>query len=493
MEHKEVVKMASNLADHPHVLKHFMCDRLVTFAANTTWVHTMSGYLEVLLEIHEENTTDIEVFNNKHIRIIEDLTEATPFSLSRVTVFRSSNFAFSTRVIMFQLNPESMSTDGAILGKEWHIAAEGHEDYLLIMKVLHWIHQHDRVTVRTLRSRYVELNVGPSTRPAECTIKAATGRSDVLNALKLIEEMKKQQNLEITITELDIHGLEINDRVFTKMLLDTLKFNTVTRSITIWKDHIPRFFTGVINIFDFEPSPCIIASLGNLMTSLEKLNLEKCNTTHQVADQMAQSLPYCRNLKSMHLGFNKATGLIEKLIGRQSAPGFHFLQNLDLTDANLSKVDISSLSQAVGSGGLSKLNTLGLSRNVLTDCMANLFGTNCYPEFTSLQELDLSQTSLNNDDLLRVSAAVKHRQLPKLRRLNLAGNDLEEMEDAVINLIENCREQYKETILLYFFDCISDSENSDSDDSNDYFGKFRNRIESLCRQTNVEICDYYIW
>ena len=226
------------------------------------------------------------------------------------------------------------------------------------------------------------------------------------------------------------------------MLLDTLKFNTVTRSITIRKYHVPRFYTGLINkheLVDFEPSPCIIASLGNLMTSLEKLNLEKCNTTHQVADQMAQSLPYCRNLRSMHLGFNKATGLIEKLIGQQSAPGFHFLQNLDLTDANLSKADISSLSQTVGSGGLSKLNTLGLSRNVLTDCMANLFGTNGYPEFTSLQELDLSETSMNNDDLLRVAAAVKHRQLPKLRRLNLAGNDLEEMEDAVINLIENCR------------------------------------------------------
>ena len=487
MEHKEVVKMASNLADHPHVLRHFMCDRLVTFAAKTTCVHFMSECLKDLLEIHEENTTDIEVFNNKHIRIIEDLTKATPFSLSRVTVFRSNpnpNFALSTRLIMFQLNPVSMSTDGAILGKEWHIAAEGHEDYLLIMKVLHWIHQHDRVTVRTLRSRYVKLNVGPSTRPAECTIKAATGRSDVLNALKLIEEMKKQQNLEITITELDIHGLEINDRVFTKMLLDTLKFNTVMRSITIRK----YYYTGVIN--KHEPSPCIIASLGNLMTSLEKLNLEKCNTTHQVADQMAQSLPYCRNLKSVRLGFNKATGLIEKLIGQQSAPGFHFLQNLDLTDVNLSKADISSLSQAVGSGGLSKWNTLGLSRNVLTYCMANLFGTNCYPEFKSLQELDLSLTSLNNDDLLRVSAAVKHRQLPKLRRLNLAGNDLEEMEDAVINLIENCREQYKETILLYFFYCISNSENSYSDDSNDYSGKFRNRMESLCRQTNAEICEY---
>ena len=162
------------------------------------------------------------------------------------------------------------------------------------------------------------------------------------------------------------------------------------------------------------------------------------------------------------------------------------MQNLDLSDANLSKADISSLSQAIACGRLSQLKILELSGNVLTDCMANLFGTNDYPKFASLQELDLSETSLNNDDLLRVSAAVKHGQLPQLRSLNLARNDVEEMEDTVINLTENCKEQYKETILLYLFYCDS----SDSDDSNDNSVKFLIRMESLCLKTNVEICEY---
>ena len=40
----------------------------------------------------------------------------------------------------------------------------------------------------------------------------------------------------------------------------------------------------------------------------------------------------------------------------------------------------------------------------------------------------------------------------------------------------------------YFFS--SDSENSDSYDSNDNSVKFLIRMESLCLQTNVEICEY---
>ena len=197
--HQEVVTMANNLAVHPHTLVgDFICDRLATFVSSKPKLSII--ITEDFLRAFTTGTVkapDANVGNNKHIRIVENLTEAASFSLSRVTVFRSSNFALFTRTMMYQLNPESMSTSGGILGKEWHIANEGPEDCLLIIRVLHWIHQHDQVTVTTLSSRYGELNVteagiGTGTRPAECTIKATPGRAqDVLNALKLLKEVEK--------------------------------------------------------------------------------------------------------------------------------------------------------------------------------------------------------------------------------------------------------------------------------------------------------------
>ena len=101
-------------------------------------------------------------------------------------------------VIMCQLYLESMSTNSNILAKVCTIEAEGPKDAFFITKILQWIHQHDRVTVKTLRSRYVTLKVievaiGPGTRQAECTIRAAAGTADdFLNALKLIKEIEKQ-------------------------------------------------------------------------------------------------------------------------------------------------------------------------------------------------------------------------------------------------------------------------------------------------------------
>ena len=120
--------------------------------------------------------------------------------------------------------------------------------------------------------------------------------------------------------------------MLTELLLDTLKFSTNTRSITILKCNLPCSLSehikrqlhtcNKLELIDFRLSPCMIASLGNTMTSLETLNLVNCRMTSQVADQLAQSLPHCRNLRSLHLGFNKVMGLIEKLFGQRVHPVF---------------------------------------------------------------------------------------------------------------------------------------------------------------------------
>ena len=143
--------------------------------------------------------------------------------------------------------------------------------------------------------------------------------------------------------------------------------------------------------------------------------------------------------------------MIEKIFDQHSVLSFHLLQELGLTHAVLSKADMSSLFQAVGGGKLSQLKTLGLSGIILAVCIADLLGTNGYPKFTALEYLDLSKTNLNRKDLLGISADVQHGELPKLRYLSFTVNDTEEMEDAMIDLFDNCEEQDGETISVYVF------------------------------------------
>ena len=116
----------------------------------------------------------------------------------------------------------------------------------------------------------------------------------------------------------------------------------------------------------------------------------------------------------------------------------------------LSKADMSSLFQAVGGGKLSELKTLGLSGIILVG-IADFLGTNGYPKFTALENLDLSETNLNRKDLLGLSAAVQLGQLPKLRYLSSTVNDTEVMKDAMIDFFDNCEEQDGETISVYVF------------------------------------------
>ena len=93
-------------------------------------------------------------------------------------------------------------------------------------------------------------------------------------------------------------------------------------------------------------------------------------------------------------------------------------------------------------GILSQLTTLGMSGIFLAVCIADLLGNNGYPKFTALENLDLSETNLNRKDLFGIAAAVQHGQLPKLRYLSFTVNDTEEMEEAMIDLFDNCEQQY---------------------------------------------------
>ena len=503
MVHKAVVKMALDLADHPQTLGEIICDRLTMHAARKHKLFMEDRLMEIFgkSSIHKmvrdftdlttdmAKTADFDICSNKHIRVIDNFTHITSFSASRIIVFRSLN------IVMCQLDPSSIPIDADPQLKEWHIESKRAEDALL--KVLHWFQQYEPVTVISLCSRNVVLKIvghgigtGKSSRQAECWFQASYSHDNLLNALNLIAEIQRQQNLEITITELYLYRIQIKDAAhkddaLTKLLLNTLKFGTNANVITVSSCKIPGLVSEHIirqlptcdklKVINFNSSPCMASSLGNIdlieFTSLKKLNLQRCHMTPQVADQLAQILPQCCNLMYLYLGYNKTAGLLEKLFGQHGVSKFLFVQRLNLQKTSLSKADLSSLSQAVSGGGLPKLQTLMLSDNVLANCLADLLGSNVYPIFANLEHLDLYRTSLNRDDLLRLSAAVKHCQFPKLNCLDLAENNLDFMEDAVTDLIKNCIEKYEKKPRLDLSLGVS--------------YKVNKRMKSLCGQTNV--------
>ncbi len=130
-------------------------------------------------------------------------------------------------------------------------------------------------------------------------------------------------------------------------------------------------------------------------------------------------------LKEMYLLFhNTLTGCVKDLFGGPDHPGFPSLENLYLSNTDLNREDIESLGEAVSAGKLPQLKKMTLSDNTLTGCLKDLFGGPDHPGFPSLEELILDATNLNREDVESLSEAVSAGKLPQLKEMHLSHNTL---------------------------------------------------------------------
>ena len=123
-----------------------------------------------------------------------------------------------------------------------------------------------------------------------------------------------------------------------------------------------------------------------------------------------------RRLETLNLSKNTLTGSLELLL----AKGFKFLHTLLLEDTKLSITDVQALSTAAQEDKLPKLRTLNLSKNILTDSLHDLLKGN----FSLLSTLLLEDTKLSVDDVQVLSAAARGDKLKWLQTLNLSRNIL---------------------------------------------------------------------
>ena len=140
----------------------------------------------------------------------------------------------------------------------------------------------------------------------------------------------------------------------------------------------------------------------------------------------------------------------------------------------IGRKEILGLSEIVASDKLPQLTSLNLSHNKLTDLMEVLLRVS-YPQ---LQELYNVDTRLSKLDVNNLAHAVNLNHLPKLKRLDLRGNKPGGAEREWQHLVESLLSVHTEYKLELFLA-----------DTNISLARWET-LESLCRETNVELYKY---
>ena len=97
------------------------------------------------------------------------------------------------------------------------------------------------------------------------------------------------------------------------------------------------------------------------------------------------------------------------------------------------------------------LQQLDLSGNTLTGCLPN-FIPQSFAAFASLEQLFLSGTSLNIDDLKHLISLIQDKKLPNLNALRLNFNNFQGFENRIEQLIEAGITHHKRELTLGLVD-----------------------------------------
>ena len=184
-------------------------------------------------------------------------------------------------------------------------------------------------------------------------------------------------------------------------------------------------------------------SLGLLLAeefeSLHTLLLEdtKLSATDVQVLSTAARQSYSQRLQTVNLSQNTLTDSLGFLLANE----FECLHTLFLEDTKLCASDVQALSTAASDGKLFRLTTLNLSKNILTDTLPDLLKG----DFRLLETLLLEDTKLSVSDVRALSTAVQEGKLKRLETLDLSKNIL---TDVMCDLVKCTFEYLKELFLV---------------------------------------------
>ena len=128
---------------------------------------------------------------------------------------------------------------------------------------------------------------------------------------------------------------------------------------------------------------------------------------------------YCKTLKRLDLSGNTLTNRIKYLVFGENPHGFRSLETLVLSNTALSPTDVKFLFIALHKWKLKGLREIDLSHNILTNYIVELVGDKDYPNFSSLEKLNLTKTQLGPADVKNLSFALWLGKFPFLKKLSI--------------------------------------------------------------------------
>ena len=117
--------------------------------------------------------------------------------------------------------------------------------------------------------------------------------------------------------------------------------------------------------------PRTLANAIATLSSLKIANLQFCRMTKQSCKALLLEITTCSQLIRLDMSDSVLTDCLEYLLGVANS-GFPCLEGLILENTRLSRKDLTTISKVVRQTKLPSLRVLTLSKNSLTDCIAQL-------------------------------------------------------------------------------------------------------------------------
>ena len=290
--------------------------------------------------------------------------------------------------------------------------------------------------------------------PAEMSLSVSSTES-FANCLKIIKKIQRYQTVTIVMLHLsDIcfekswisnsDEMTLCDQI-EKVFPNTIKFNVNTSYLKLELcnfsksvfEHLAQELDGCKGIKflllrDVENNcPFKLGESIATMTSLETVTLQ--NFTSDICQSVLRGLSACSRLKSLFIDHNVLTDCLRYLFMDSNHYGFPCLGKLEIRNAKLSTGDVTSLANAVSGGKLPQLKKIDLLLNILTGKVGILMG---FPKgqrigYQALQELSFAGCMLIQADVRNMSQALAGNQFPQLKSLNLGFNTF---TDCIIDL-----------------------------------------------------------
>ena len=205
--------------------------------------------------------------------------------------------------------------------------------------------------------------------------------------------------------------------------------------------------------------------------NLKQLLLRHCRISTMALDFILPLLSSYKELTHLDLCENNLAAcghhVAEFILAWGDKPA---LKELDLGHCSMTKEACMELMLALGN--CKSLTRLNMAGNSIQGCL-NGFLPHPHEGLHSLQELNISQTGLNRDDLLHLAQLLKNK-LSCLSHLDLGNNSLHRIGDTLVELVQSCITHHLRKLKLKL-------------GSNSLSQGFINTVASLCNNTSTQV------